>query len=83
MKMKDLSPLQKKTLPQVYAFVLPTVLIFLFFYLKPIIDVVWTSFTKWDGFNAPKFIGVTNYVKLFGRENFQYSMRCLPGASSP
>ena len=77
MKMKDLSPLQKKTLPQVYAFVLPTVLIFLFFYLKPIIDVVWTSFTKWDGFNAPKFIGVTNYVKLFGRENFQYSMRNL------
>ena len=45
MKMKDLSPLQKKVLPQVYAFVLPTVLIFLFFYLKPIIDVFYTSFT--------------------------------------
>jgi raffinose/stachyose/melibiose transport system permease protein len=36
-----------------------------------------TSFTKWDGFNAPHFIFIKNYLKLFSDSTFLISLRNL------
>ena len=61
----------------IYLFILPSVVVFLTFYLVPIVTVVFTSFTQWDGFNAPKFIGLQNYTKLFHNSLFLESLRNL------
>ncbi len=56
---------------------LPTVIIFVMFYLVPVLQVFITSFTSWDGFNAPKFNGISNYVNLFQRGAFLISLKNL------
>lgn len=61
----------------IYGFILPSVIVFVLFYLMPIVTVFTTSFTKWDGFNAPSFIGIKNYIRLFGQDSFQISLRNL------
>jgi len=45
-------------------FVLPFFITFLVFGLAPIIYSLYLSFTKWDGFSAPVFIGLNNYTRL-------------------
>jgi raffinose/stachyose/melibiose transport system permease protein len=62
-------------------FLFPSVLVFLFFYLSPIITVLLTSFSSWDGFNQPKFIGFENYLKLFRSSKFSESLYNLLGWS--
>ena len=47
------------------------------FYLMPIAQVFVTSFTKWDGFNAPKFNGLTNYINLFTNSSFLIALKNL------
>lgn len=64
----------KKNLFWIYLFILPSFLIFLVFYLLPIITVAVTSFTKWDGFNTPVFNGITNYERLFTSSVFLESL---------
>ena len=71
----------KKNTIWIYLFILPSVLIFLLFYLIPIVQVCVTSFTQWDGFNAPKFNGVANYQKLFRNPAFKESLINLLGWS--
>lgn len=71
----------KKNTIWIYLFILPSVLIFLLFYLIPIVQVCVTSFTQWDGFNAPKFNGVANYQKLFHNPAFKESLINLLGWS--
>ncbi len=65
----------KSTTVWIYLFVLPTMIIFLTFYLVPIITVFTTSFTKWDGFNPVKFIWFGNYIKLFTQPEFIISLK--------
>lgn len=64
-----------------YLFVLPSFIIFCLFYLWPIIQVFFTSFTQWDGFNTPQFNGFANYLKLFRSMYFAQSMFNLLGWS--
>jgi len=72
-----MSPMQRRALPFVYLFILPTVLIFVVFYLQPIITVFYTGFTSWNGFNTPQFTGLRNYTRLFARVNFLSAIRNL------
>lgn len=72
---------RKKTLFWIYLFLLPGMFIFLLFYLMPIVTVTVTSFTKWDGFNSPKFIGLDNYIALFRSDVFIESLKNLLGWS--
>lgn len=67
----------KKIYIAIYLFILPAVVIFLMFYLVPIVTVFATSFTKWDGFNSPQFIGITNYANLFSNKDFYISLKNL------
>lgn len=67
--------LEKRNYKWIYLFLLPSVLVFLMFYLQPILTVFYTSFTKWDGFNAPTFIGLENYINLFQNQAFLISLK--------
>lgn len=52
---KNLSP---------YLFLLPAIILLLFFLIFPTIQAFVYSFTKWDGLSIPKFIGFSNYLEL-------------------
>jgi len=60
--------LEQKIFP--YLLLLPTLIIFGTFLFFPAINGVWISFTKWDGINPQEFIGLENYIKLFGDKQF-------------
>lgn len=68
---------KNKNLLSIYLFILPTLVIFLLFYLMPIVTVIITSFTKWDGFNTPQFILFDNYRKLFNNSLFVQALKNL------
>lgn len=65
----------------IYLFILPSFVIFLMFYLVPIVTVFFSSFTDWDGFNSPNFVGFDNYLRLFRASSFQESLFNLIGWS--
>ena len=74
------SSLERRHFPKIYLFLLPTLILFAMFYLWPIIQVLLTAFTKWDGFNAPKFAFANpfvNYRQLFKMRGFMPSLRNL------
>lgn len=45
-------------------FVLPYFIVFAIFGLYPILYSLYISFTNWNGFTSPSFIGVANYTRL-------------------
>jgi raffinose/stachyose/melibiose transport system permease protein len=47
-----------------YLLILPGLCFYAMFVLFPIIETVRLSFLKWDGLNAPTFVGLTNYVNV-------------------
>ncbi len=71
------SRLERKNYKWIYLFLAPSMLIFLLFYLQPIITVFATSFTKWDGFNTPQFIGLKNYMDMFLNNAFRFALKNL------
>lgn len=65
---------KQKNLLWIWAFLLPCIVIFLMFYLMPIVMLIYTSFTSWDGANLPKFTGLTNYIMLFRADDFKAAL---------
>lgn len=57
------------------SFVIPCMIGFLCFYLLPTIRGLWYSFTDWDLFNKPKFIGFKNYINLFQDKDFWTALK--------
>ena len=51
-------------------FILPTYLVIITFIILPIFFAFYLSFNKWNLLSPMKFIGVTNYSKLFRSEEF-------------
>ncbi|OON91073.1 MAG: ABC transporter permease [Candidatus Epulonipiscium fishelsonii] len=68
---------KNRNLKWIYLFLAPSLIIFAMFYLVPIVTLFSTSLTKWDGFNAPAFIGLDNYIKLFTQDSFLISLKNL------
>jgi raffinose/stachyose/melibiose transport system permease protein len=56
-------------------FVLPGLLIYTAFVLVPIGAAVVLSFSKWNGTAQPVFVGLANYMELFGDQNFLTALR--------
>ncbi len=56
-------------------FLLPILILYGTFFIYPLIYVFSISLTTWNGVGAPEFIGFGHYVKNFGSENFQLSLR--------
>lgn len=57
--------LERRSYKWIFLFLLPSIIIFIMFYLSPIVTMFTTSFCKWDGFNAPEYIGLRNYMNMF------------------
>ena len=53
-----------------YLYVLPAALLVTAFLIYPMVTTLYLSFTNADGLMAPDFVGLANYVKLFGDANF-------------
>ncbi|HIW20918.1 MAG TPA: sugar ABC transporter permease [Candidatus Dorea intestinavium] len=49
---------------QILLMLLPLLILFVLFCLYPLIDAIRLSFTKYNGFTAPEFIGIENYIRL-------------------
>lgn len=56
-------------------FVLPGLLVYTAFVLVPIGAAVVLSFSKWNGTAQPVFVGLANYMELFGDQNFLTALR--------
>lgn len=69
--------LDRKKFKWIYLFLFPTIIIFALFYLRPIIVMFYSSFTKWDGFNAMEFVGIRNYIRVFTNSSSSASLRNL------
>jgi multiple sugar transport system permease protein/cellobiose transport system permease protein len=57
-----------------YFFITPYFLIYLAFSLFPIIFTLYISFTSWNGFNSPVFIGIKNYLTLVADRRFYVAL---------
>lgn len=53
----------KKLIP--WLFIAPHLVIFTIFFLIPVIFGIYVSFTDWDLFGVPTFVGLDNYKELF------------------
>ena len=49
-----------------YLFVLPGLALFLVFRFYPLLSGLQYSFTSWNGIARPTYIGLRNYIELFG-----------------
>jgi raffinose/stachyose/melibiose transport system permease protein len=56
-------------------FLLPTAVFVLGFCYYPALRAIIGSFTKWDGFGEPVFVGLNNFITLFKDPVFQVSVR--------
>lgn len=57
-----------------YLFLLPSLLLYVVFMLVPLVQTVGVSFTTWDGFTAPQYVGVQNYTDILGDPKFRYAL---------
>ncbi|MDB4867982.1 MAG: transporter permease [Cohnella sp.] len=58
-----------------YLFILPWIIGFLAFAAFPIAASLLLSFTKWDIYKAPSWVGLSNFQRLFQDELFYKSMK--------
>ena len=55
-------------------FLIPGLFLFTLFFIIPVIYVLVTSFTQWNGMTAPVFTGLENYIKIFSDATFRRSV---------
>ncbi|GHU70452.1 sugar ABC transporter permease [Clostridia bacterium] len=55
---------------QAYLFLLPAILGLTFITIVPTLGVLGISFTNWNGLVAPKWVGFSNYIKIFTTDYF-------------
>lgn len=60
-----------------YALLSPFFLLFIIFFLYPLVYSIFISFTKWDGIRDPVFIGFENYSRVTQMPRFNTSMNNL------
>lgn len=58
-----------------WMFTAPAVAFFAVFFIYPIGMAIWISFTRWDLFTAPVFVGLDNYREIFTDPLFANSLR--------
>ncbi|MFE5321829.1 carbohydrate ABC transporter permease [Paenibacillus sp. NPDC056579] len=58
----------EKTNPLAYLFLLPAFAMIIYFICWPALQTFYISMTNWDGISPKKFVGITNYYRLFTDE---------------
>jgi multiple sugar transport system permease protein len=83
---KKIVPYSVKSARWGYVFILPWIIGFLIFTFGPMIASVYFSLTRYDGRNAPVFVGLSNFQKLFTdpkvanslKVTFKYAIIAMP-----
>jgi len=65
-----------RSLPH-YMMLAPFFVIFIAFFLYPILSGLYYSFFKWDAINPAEFVGLGNYEKILGSRKFNLSISNL------
>jgi multiple sugar transport system permease protein len=55
------------------AMVAPAVVLLAIFFVYPVINAVWVSLTSWGLIGPQKFIGLRNYTRLIGDDDFRHA----------
>ena len=58
-----------------YAFLAPVMVFFVAFFLLPVAFSLYLTFTRWNGFAPPDWVGFENYAFLFNDAGFLRSLR--------
>jgi len=58
-----------------YVFLLPSFTFLIAFSYYPALSAIYYSFTFWDGFNPPQWVGLENYERLFRDEYIQAGVK--------
>ena len=66
--------MKQKNKVWIVIFLVPTLVMFGLVYLGPMVLALVSSFTKWDGMQSMRFIGLDNYVNIFGDSLFHASL---------
>ncbi len=66
--------LRKEDRWKLLVFLLPALILFVAYFLYPLIYVIVMSFYKWDAFRPPEFKGFANYVALFKDRTFRRAL---------
>lgn len=77
---KKSKPGQKKLIP--WLFIAPHLVIFTIFFLIPVIFGIYISFTDWDLFGSPTFVGLENYKELFFQKDSTFYEQLRIGLSN-
>lgn len=51
-----------------YLFLVPALILYFLWIIGPTFYTMYLSLTNWDGISDPKFIGLTNYIRLFTKD---------------
>lgn len=71
---------RKKLVP--WLFIAPHLVIFTIFFLIPVIFGIYISFTDWDLFGSPTFVGLANYKELFFQKDSTFYEQLRIGLSN-
>ena len=58
-----------------YFFIAPFFIMFVVFWIWPIVQSLIWSFSEWDGISEKKFVGFGNYISLFNENDFLISLK--------
>ena len=58
-----------------YSFVLPAFVIYACILVVPVVFSIWLGFFQWKGYGPMDFIGLGNYIKMFGDDVFKIALR--------
>ncbi|MCB7066394.1 carbohydrate ABC transporter permease [Enterocloster citroniae] len=58
-----------------FFFILPGAIVLISFIVLPILMTIYWGFSKYDAFGSPKWIGLTNYIKLFQSDEYLISLK--------
>lgn len=72
---KQLTALQRREERTGYLFLIPSFIGFFIFMLVPVVWGLLLAFTEYDGFSAPEFIGIKNFIDLFQDPYFYTSLK--------
>lgn len=70
----------KKWIP--YLYIAPHGLLFIVFFLIPAIFGIYISFTKWDLFGSPEFVGLQNYKTILFDNNSTFYLQLRTGLAN-
>ena len=62
---------RKRKIPlKPYLFILPALAVYVMFFIRPYLDLIWLSLQEWNGFGEQTFVGLQNYIRLADDNQF-------------